>query len=60
MQKMAGIMRDFQARVLIAQRSPDRPRGDYPNNHHRRDMKTKKNFTFNGSENEKTQRTSSP
>jgi hypothetical protein len=52
--KDVGIMRDFQVRVLIARRSPDRPRGDYPNDHHRRDMKTKKNFTFNGWDNVRT------
>jgi len=51
---MADITRDFQACVLIARRSPDRPRGDYQDDHHRRDIKSKKQLIFNGRDHVKT------
>jgi hypothetical protein len=45
---MVDITREFQTRVLIARRSLERPRGDYPNDHYRRDIDNKEQLIFNG------------
>jgi hypothetical protein len=44
---MVDLTRDFQVCVLIARRSPDRSRGDYQNDHHRRNIRNKEKLIFN-------------
>jgi hypothetical protein len=50
---MADLTRDFQACILIARRSPDRSRGDYQNDHHRRSIKNKNKLIFDERDNVK-------
>jgi|SRR6185295_9913789 hypothetical protein len=48
---MVDITMDLQACDLIARCSPDRSRGDYPSDHHRRDTENKERLIFNGRDN---------
>ena len=51
---MVDITREFQTRVLIARRSLERPRVDYPNDQYRRDIDNKEQRIFNGRDYVKT------
>src|SRR5439155_27250951 len=48
---MVDSTMDFQACVLIASRSPDRQRGDCPNDCHRRDIDNKNHLILSGMDN---------